>query len=193
MPLGRDRRVEVSQGFPIVEPGALRHKTFDELEYAVGPIDEPAENLTCISVDGAVATFVKQPFGFRRALGRRQIEKRQEIARLVMGAGLLELSSSLGIDQGGRHIRKRVRRIAARRMALRFDEYRPTGFETAQGIVQTTGDGNEFGRNRAIEVRPPELCCPLKRPILVEDDPLINKSRPRQKIRETRIRASILR
>jgi hypothetical protein len=78
-------------------------------------------------------------------------------------------------------------------MALRFDKNRPTGFETTQRIVQATGNGDELGWHGAIEIRPPELCCPLKRPILVEDDPLINKSRPRQKIRKTRVRASILR
>src|SRR5882762_600331 len=117
MPLGRDRRMQVSQGFLVVQPRALRHKTFDELEHAVGPIDEPAENLTRISVDGAVATFVKQPFGFRRALVRRQIEKRQEIARLVMGAGFFELCPPLGIDQGGRRVRKCVGWIAACGMA----------------------------------------------------------------------------
>jgi hypothetical protein len=45
-------------------------KPFDELEHAVGPIDEPAEDLARISIDGAVAPFVKQPFSFRRPFGR---------------------------------------------------------------------------------------------------------------------------
>src|SRR3981189_1855626 len=101
-----------------------------------------------------------------------------------MGAGFFELCPPLSIDQAGRRVRKCVGWIAACGMALRFDKNRPTGFETTQGIVQTAGYCDKFGWHGAIEIRPPELCCPLERPILVEDDPLINKSRPRQKIRE---------
>ena len=67
-------------------------------------------------------------------------------------------------------------------MALRFDKNRPTGFETTQRVVQTAGNGDEFGRHGAIEIRPPELCCPLKRPILVEDDPLIDQGSPGQEV-----------
>src|ERR1700682_1878438 len=184
--------MQVSQGFLVVQPGALRHEALDELQHAAGAVDKPPEDLTRIGVDGAVATFIQQPLCFGRAFGRRQIEKCQEIARLVMGTGLLELSSSLGIDQSGGYVRKRVGGISARGVALRFDKNRPTGFETTQRIVQTAGYCDKFGWHGAIEIRSAESCCPLKRPILVEDDPLINKSRPRQKIREARIRAPIL-
>ena len=78
-------------------------------------------------------------------------------------------------------------------MALRLDKNRPTGFEPAQGVIQTAGDGNEFGGNGAIEIRSAESCRPLKRPILVEDDPLIDKGRPRQKIGEAGIGTAVLR
>jgi hypothetical protein len=108
-------------------------------------------------------------------------------------AVLLELRPSLGIDEGGGYVGKRIRGIAAGGMALSLNKDRPPGFKTAQCVVKSAGNSDKLGRYGAIEIRPPELCCPLKRPILVEDDPLINKSRPRQKIRETRIRASILR
>jgi hypothetical protein len=76
-------------------------------------------------------------------------------------------------------------------MALGFNKNRPTGFETAQRIVQTAGNGHEFGRHRAIEVRPPEFCCALKRAVLVQDDAFIHKGSPRQKIRQTRVRTAI--
>ena len=76
-------------------------------------------------------------------------------------------------------------------MALRLDKDRPTGFETTQRVVQTTGDGDEFGWHGAIEVRSPEFCRPLKRPVLVEDDPLIDKGRPRQKVGKTRIGTAV--
>ena len=65
--------MQVSQGFLVVQPGALRHEAFDELQHAAGAVDKPPEDLTRIGVDGAVATFVKQPFGFRRALESKNI------------------------------------------------------------------------------------------------------------------------
>ena len=76
-------------------------------------------------------------------------------------------------------------------MALRFDKNRPTGFETTQRVVQTTGNGDKFGWHGAIEIRSAKLCRPLKRAVLVEDDALIDEGSPWQKIRETRIRTAI--
>jgi hypothetical protein len=55
---------------------------------------EDAKDLARISIDGAVAILVEQPFGFRCPFGRRQIKKCQKIPRLVVGAGLLKLSPS---------------------------------------------------------------------------------------------------
>src|ERR1700741_4766676 len=77
MPLGRDRRVQIGQCLLVVEPGTFRHEALYELQYAAGTIDEPAENLTRISVDGSVASLVKQPLGLCRPLGRGAIEKWQ--------------------------------------------------------------------------------------------------------------------
>ena len=37
MPFGRNRRMQVGQGLLVVEPAALRHEAFDELQDAVGP------------------------------------------------------------------------------------------------------------------------------------------------------------
>ena len=76
-------------------------------------------------------------------------------------------------------------------MALRFDKDRPTGFETAQRIVQTAGDGDKFGWHGAIEIRPPELCCSLKRPILVQDDTLIDQRSPGQEVGEASVRTTV--
>ena len=101
-----------------------------------------------------------------------------------MCAGLLELRFSFGINQRRRDIWKRVTGIAVRGMTLRFNENRPTGVETAQRVVETAGNSNEFGRHGAIEVRSPKLCRALKRPILVQDDTLVDESGPRQKIGE---------
>ena len=127
--------MQVSQGFLVVEPGALRHEAFDELQHAAGAVGKPPEDLTRIGVDGAVATFIQQPLCFRGALRRREIEKRQEIARLIVGAGLLELRSSLCIDQGGGHVGEGIRGIAAGGMTLGLYKNCPTGFEATQRVV----------------------------------------------------------
>ena len=76
-------------------------------------------------------------------------------------------------------------------MTLRLDKDRPTGFQAAQCIVETAGNGDEFGRHRAIEIRSPKFRRALKRPILVQDDALIDQCRPRQKIGETGVRTAI--
>ena len=165
--------MQVSQGLFVIEPGAFRHKTFDELQHTARAIGKSAQDLARIAIDSAVAPLVEQPFGFRCPFGRRQVEERQKIARLVVGAGLLELRLSFGIDQRRCRIRKRIGRIATCGVPLSLDKDRPTGFQAPQCVVKATSDGNEFGRPS------PKFCRPLERPILVQDDPLIDKSRPR--------------
>ena len=76
-------------------------------------------------------------------------------------------------------------------MALRLNEYGPAGSQTTQGVVQTTGDGDKFSRHRAVEVGSPELCCPLERTILVQDDSLVDQGCPRQEVRKTGIGMAI--
>src|SRR5260370_33731743 len=98
MPFGRYRRMQISEGLVVLEPSGLGHEAFTELQHAIGPVDEATEDHTRIGIDGSIAAFIKQPFGFRRALSRREIQKREEIARLVMRAGFFELCPPLGID-----------------------------------------------------------------------------------------------
>src|SRR5579859_3124335 len=183
--------MQISERLLVVEPAAFRHKTFDELQHTAGTIDKPAENLARISVGGVVATLVKQPFRLRGPFDRRQIEKCQEIARLVVSTRLLELSAPLCIDQRGSWIRKRIGRIGSCRMTLRLDKDRPAGFQAPQCVVETARNGNEFGRHGAVKVRSPKFRRPLERPILVQDDPLIDKSRPWQKIGKSGIGPAI--
>ena len=76
-------------------------------------------------------------------------------------------------------------------MALRLNKYGPAGSETAQGVVQTTGDGDKFSRHRAVEVRSAELCRPLERAILVQDDALVDQGCPRQEVGKTGIGMAI--
>jgi len=75
------------------------------------------------------------------------------------------------------------------RNALRFDKNRPTGFETTQRIVQTAGYCDKFGWPRRYRDQAPGTLLSVETTLLVEDDALVDKSRPSRKIRETRIRA----
>ena len=43
---GRDRGVQVGQRFGVIEPGHLGHEALDQLEDAVGAIDEAAQQLS---------------------------------------------------------------------------------------------------------------------------------------------------
>ena len=76
-------------------------------------------------------------------------------------------------------------------MTLRLDENRPAGSQPPQRIVQPAGDGDQFGRHGAIEIRTAKFCRALELAVLVEDDALIDERRPGQEIREARIRAAI--
>lgn len=104
-----------------------------------------------------------------------------------MSVRLFKLSSALSVDQCGRDIRKGVRRISTRKMALRLNEDCPTRSQAAQGVIQATRDGDEFSRHCAIQVRSPELRRPLERAVLVQDDPLVDQGGPRQEVGKTRV------
>jgi hypothetical protein len=108
-----------------------------------------------------------------------------------VGAGFFELSFAFGIDQSGCHIRKRIRRIAARGMTLGLDKDSPTRFETSKRIVQTTGYGDQFGWYGTVEVRTSKSCGALERAVFIKDDALIDEGCPRQKVGETGIRAAV--
>ncbi len=76
-------------------------------------------------------------------------------------------------------------------MALCLDKQGPARSKATQGIVQAPGDGNEFGRYRAVEIGASEFCRPLKRAILVKDNALVDKGGPGQEVGQARIRGTI--
>ena len=41
--LGRDASVQIGQGLAVIEPPALRHEPFDQLQHAVGPVNKAAQ------------------------------------------------------------------------------------------------------------------------------------------------------
>ena len=98
MPLGRDTGVQIGQRLDVIEPDAFRHEGFDEPKNAVGAIGEAGQYLARIEPLLA-APLVEPAFRARGVLGRRQIGEGEEIARLEMRAGFLEIRLAFGIDQ----------------------------------------------------------------------------------------------
>ena len=179
----RDAGMEVGQRLAVIEPFGLGHEAFEKRQHPVGAVDEAFQGRA--PVGGALcAVFVEPGLGARGVVGRRQPEQGQEIAALEMRAFLLELSTPLRIDQRRNRIKKLAEGIAMRRHTLRLDEHRPAGAETAQGVVEAGGDGDEFGWSRAIEVGPAEARGALERAVLVEDDARRDERGPGQKIGE---------
>ncbi len=117
---------------------------------------------------GLFATFIEPGFGTGRVFCRRQPEKGQEIARHEMRASFLELGLALGIDQCGSRIGKLAVGIGGGLGALCLNEDRPAGAKTAHGVVDTTGDRDQFGGHSRIQIRPAKLCRPLEAAILVQ-------------------------
>jgi len=128
--------------------------------------------------------FIEPALGAGGVLGRRQIDEGQEVARLEVRGVFLEIGPAFGVDQGRRGLGKAARRIGAGAMALRFDEYRPSRAEPAEGVVEPAGDGDEFGRHRGVEIGTTEAGGALEAAVLVEDDALTHERGPGQEIRE---------
>jgi len=106
-------------------------------------------------------------------------------------AFLFEFRLALGLDEGRRRVGKAAFRIMEGGMALGFNEDRPSRSQPPQRIVQPPGDGDEFGRHRAIQIGAAEARRALEAAIFVEDDAFVDQRRPGQEIRETGRRAAI--
>ena len=166
---GRDRGMEIGERGRVIEPGGFGHEAFDELEDAVGAIEEAAQQL--VRIDACLRPpFVEPSFGAGSVLRRRQPDQGEIIAALEVDARLLEGILPLQVDQRRHGIWKRAVRIELRRESRSFDEDRPAGAEAAQHIVEPRRRADEFGRRCAVEVGTPESRGPLKRAVLVEND-----------------------
>src|SRR5690606_24200891 len=97
-----------------------------------------------------------------------QPEEGEEIARHEMRPGFLETRLALGIDQSRGRIWKATVRIGRGLRALCLDEDRPAGAKTPHGVVDATGNRNQFGGDSRIQIRPAKLRRPLETAILVE-------------------------
>ena len=183
MAAGRDAGVQIGEGLGVIQPLGLGHEALDQGQDPVRAIDEAGQGAAPIG-SAPRAALVEPGLGPRGVLGRRQPDEGQEIPALEMRAFFFELRSAFGVHQAGDRIGKLRRGIAVRRLALRLDENRPAGTEAPQGIVEPGRDRHQFGRCRRIQIRSPEPRCPLKRPVLVEDDALTHQRRPGEEVGE---------
>ncbi len=117
--------MQVGQGLTVIEPLALRHEPFDQLQHAVGPVDKAAQRFVSVGSFSALPALIEEAFGARRILGRRQIQEGEEIGGLVVSPFFLELGSAFSIHQGRCHIRATARRIGIRWISLRLHKHRP--------------------------------------------------------------------
>ena len=76
-------------------------------------------------------------------------------------------------------------------MTLRLNEHGPADPRRRKALFRTTGDSNEFGRHRAVEVRSPELLCPLEEPSLFRMIPSSTRAAQWQEVGETRVGMTI--
>src|SRR5271165_717592 len=76
-------------------------------------------------------------------------------------------------------------------MALRLDENCPARAEAAEGIVEATGDSDQFGGHGRIEVRSAKARRALEAAILVEDDAFADQRRPWQEIGKAAVAVAI--
>ena len=69
----RDRRMEIGQGLGVGQPRRFGDEPVEQVEDAVGAIDEAFQPLAPVVVAAAArAAFVQPALGARRAVGRRQ-------------------------------------------------------------------------------------------------------------------------
>src|SRR5713101_1223536 len=184
--------MQIGQRSLVIQPGDFGHKGLDKTERALGAIDETALDFARLCIFVAIASLVEEALGAPSFFRRRQIEKGQEVAGLVMRALLLELSAALNVHQSGCDVREMAFGIFAGGMTLRLDKDGPARTEPTQRVVQSPGNADEFGGHSGIQIRPPKFCRALKRAILVEDDTLVDQGSPGQEVRKLRGRAPIL-
>ena len=108
-----------------------------------------------------------------------------------MAAGFLEIGFAFGIEQRRGGIGKCAGRIVGCGMALGFDEDGPARPQAAESIVETAGDGDQFGGHGAVEVGAPEARGTLEAAVLVEDDAFAHQRYPGEEIGKPAMAAAV--
>ena len=193
MALRRDAGMQIRQSLLIGKPFGLRHKPLDQLQDAVGAVDEPVEIFVRAGASVVGAAFIEPSLGTRGLLGGRQKQQREVIGTLEVSPLLLELRPALGLDQRRNRFGKLAQRIALCHLTAGFDKDCPAGAEAAQRVVEPRRRADQLGRCRGIEVRPAKPRRPLKATVLVENDAGGDQCRPRQEVRKALRLVAILR
>ena len=101
MPVGRDGGVQVGQSLAVIEPTAFGHEAVKQRQHAVRAIREAAQGLPWIDA-GLFPALIEPALGASRFIGWRKPQEGQVVPGLEVGAILVELRPSFGIDQRGR-------------------------------------------------------------------------------------------
>lgn len=131
-------------GHALASPRPLTPERVDQAQQPIGTIGKAGERFASVDPFG-FATFIEPGLGARGILGGRQPGKRQEIAGIEMCAGFLEVGLALGIEKRRGMIGEHAGRIIRGCMALGFDEDGPARPEAPEGIVEASGNRDEFG------------------------------------------------
>eukprot|EP01137_Pigoraptor_chileana_P030898 Opistho-2@17990 len=190
MPFRRERRMQVGERLGVIEPHGLRHEGVDEIEDAIGAIDEAAKNLVRVNA-GVVATFIEPGLGARGVLGWRQVEECEELAGLEMRARLREVRLAFGFDQRGGAVGEHAGGIGRGAVALRLDKDGRAGAEEQEGIVRSADDSHQLGRHGAVEIGAAEPGGALKAAVLVQHHPFTDQCHPGQEVREAGVAVAI--
>ena len=182
-----DDPVQVGQRLGVAEDLGLGQDGAEHLEGAVGLGDEPLQLRVRLDLDGGrLGALVEQALGPSLVLGRRQIEERQVVPALVMGAVGAEGGVALLVDQPRRGVGEARTGILAGGHALGLEEQRPSRAEALQDVVEPRRDGDELGVRGAVEVRAAVAQRALERAVLVEHDAGPDQAGPRQVVGEAR-------
>ena len=164
--LRRDRGMQIAQCLAVIHPAAFGHDPVEERQHPVGAVDEAAQHLTRIDAR-PLAAFVEPGLGPRSLFGRWQVEEGQQILRLEMRPLLGKPRAAFGIEERRGRIGKAAVGVVGRGHPLRLHEDRPAGAKATEGIVDAARHGDEFCRDRAVEIGTPEPGRALQAAILV--------------------------
>ena len=185
--------MQVGQRLGIIERAHFGQDGGQQLQCPIGLGDEGRQLGMHIGDDRLrLGALVEEAFGAARGVGRRQIEKGEKVAALVVCAFGLEGGAALLVDQPRRGIGEAARRIAVGSDALGFEEQGPAVAEAFQRIVESRRDSDQLGLGGAVEVGAPVAQCALEASVLVQDDAGRHQARPWQVVGQVLVAAAVL-